>query len=51
MLSEFVRCEHSHWNTRVQNWSLVQFTCSEQTFTADALGDFIASVLFNKVVA
>ena len=28
VFSQFVRCEHSQWNTRVQTWSSVQFSLS-----------------------
>ena len=25
VINQFVRCEHCHWNARVQNWSSDQF--------------------------
>jgi len=31
VLSQFVRCEHSHWNTRVQSWISVQLSSVEFT--------------------
>jgi len=33
VLSQFVRCGHSHRNTRVQDWSSVQFMGCEQAFS------------------
>ena len=33
MRSQFVHSERCCWNTRVQNWISVQFTCCKQTFT------------------
>jgi len=45
VLSQFVRCEHSHWNTRVHNWSSVQFMCCEQSFI---VGDLIRVTILSE---
>ena len=44
VLSQFVRCEHSRWNTRVQNWNLVRFSlcgikCSQTFLSGYRLSD------------
>ena len=41
VLSQFVRCEHSRWNTRVWKWSSVHVTCCEQSI--DILLPFVGS--------